>query len=244
MSTDYPGKWRFLTNPDYCSIYRVPNSIRRVNPEAYTPQLVLIGPLNHSLKSLAYKSLGDITNTKSTGYLNMEEYKKIYLEKFKQEVGDLAICMYRRIIEDDEAKIRECYSESTAWIKSPDFVEMILHNCVFVLQFILRTINKAREKTGDPLIDVPCLRITVKRDLILLENQLPYFILNKLFHTRVCRGRSFRELIIIYFGLNGKIDTNSKFSHFTDLYRCAHTETLKELTLGNYEQVDHMQSRP
>ncbi|KAL1206429.1 hypothetical protein V5N11_020794 [Cardamine amara subsp. amara] len=51
---------------------------------------------------------------------------------------------------------------------------------------------------------------------------------------------TFRKVIITYFGLVGKIDSNSKFSHFTDLNRCAGTETLKELTRGNYKHVRHM----
>ncbi|WZZ48545.1 hypothetical protein YC2023_048652 [Brassica napus] len=36
---------------EYCCFYRVPNWLRRVNPEAYTPQMLLLGPLQHS-KSL------------------------------------------------------------------------------------------------------------------------------------------------------------------------------------------------
>ena len=30
-----------------CCIYRVPNSFRKVRPEAYTPQLISIGPLHY-----------------------------------------------------------------------------------------------------------------------------------------------------------------------------------------------------
>jgi hypothetical protein len=34
-------------------IYRVPNRMRVVKPEAYTPKVVVIGPLHRSLKSTA-----------------------------------------------------------------------------------------------------------------------------------------------------------------------------------------------
>ncbi|CAL9240090.1 unnamed protein product, partial [Arabidopsis halleri] len=109
-----PGMWRFPRDPDLCCIYRVPNCLRQVNPEAYTPQLVLIGPLHHSLKSQALMSRGDITNTKSMGYLNMEELKKVYLVEFAQRVeGKKTIDGFRRIIEEDEDIIRASYSEST-----------------------------------------------------------------------------------------------------------------------------------
>ncbi|KFK35253.1 hypothetical protein AALP_AA5G261300 [Arabis alpina] len=227
-----PGMWRFPKNSEHCCIYRVPERLRRVNPEAYTPQLLLIGPLHHSLKSQALNSLGDITYTKLMGYLNMEEHKKIYLAEFAKRVdGKETIDGFKRIIEEDEDIIRASYSESTSWIESLEFVKMILHDSVFILEFLLRTYDKGAntEKTEDILMDEPCLQNTVHEDLILLENQLPYFILEKLFDpviTRLHQNLTFRELIVTYFGFQGKIGNNSKFKHFTDLFRCVRMETI------------------
>ncbi|CAA7024497.1 unnamed protein product [Microthlaspi erraticum] len=108
-----PGTWRFPKNPALCCIYRVPNCMRQVNPEAYTPQTVLIGPLHHSLKSKALKSRGDVTDTKSMDYLNMERHKKMYLAEFAKRMGggEKTIDGFRRTIEDNEEMIRESYSE-------------------------------------------------------------------------------------------------------------------------------------
>ncbi|KAJ4896270.1 hypothetical protein Rs2_23064 [Raphanus sativus] len=64
LSKTAPGVWRVPTNTDLCCIYRVPNCLRQVSPEAYTPQSVLIGPLHHSSKLKALNSHGDITNAK------------------------------------------------------------------------------------------------------------------------------------------------------------------------------------
>ncbi|VVB15006.1 unnamed protein product [Arabis nemorensis] len=192
--------WRFPTVPDKYCIYRGPQRLRRVNPEAYTPQLVLIGPLHHSLKSQALESLGDITKTTIMGYLNMEEYKKIYLAKFAERVdGENTIDGFRRIIEEDRERIRiydVYYKESRP---------------------------KETGKTGDLIVDDPCLHATVKEDLMLLENQLPYFILEKLFGPIVPRldpDQTFRNLILDYFGSRGKISDDSRFIHFTDMFRC------------------------
>ncbi|KAG7572641.1 hypothetical protein ISN44_As09g009970 [Arabidopsis suecica] len=235
----FPGMWRFPINPEICCIYRVPECLRSVNPEAYTPQVVLIGPLNQSIKYQAYRSLGDITNTKSTGYVNMEECKKIYLADFTRRVvgGKNTINGFIRMIKEDEERIRDSYSESTAWIESQEFVEMILHDCVFILELILRTFEIRREKRGDPIIDKPCLRVTIKGDLMLLENQLPYFILEKLFKPIFPR---IQELIIEYFKFEGKIGNESKFRHFTDLFRCVRVETLQELPPMEFNQIEHM----
>ncbi|EFH52818.1 hypothetical protein ARALYDRAFT_349109 [Arabidopsis lyrata subsp. lyrata] len=226
LNKQAPGMWLFPKNQKHCCIYRVPNSIRRVKPEAYTPQLLILGPLHHSSKSQALKSLGDITDTKSMGYLNMEEHKKIYLAEFARRVeGEKTIDGFRRIIEEDEEMIRASYSESTAWIESAIFVDMILHDSVFVLEFILRSSYE------------------VKEDLILLENQLPYFILEKLFDPIVptlTPHQTFRELVITHFDCQGKIGDNSKFRHFTDLVRLVRVETLPRLARGKYNPIEHM----
>ncbi|CAH8349930.1 unnamed protein product [Eruca vesicaria subsp. sativa] len=226
-----PGEWRSPTNPDLCCIYRVPNSMYQMSPEAYTPQLVLIGPLHHSLKSPAFKSRGNITNRKLMGYLNMEEQKKIYLAGFTRRFeGEKIIDTFRNIIKEDEVIIRASYSESTAWIESEDFVEMILQDSVFIIELMLRNYATEKDKIGDHLMDEPCLEITIKGDLILLENQLPYFILEKLFDPVVQTlnpNQTLCQLVINYFRRdleNTKICGQKKFRHFTDLVRCVRVE--------------------
>ncbi|KAF3575842.1 hypothetical protein DY000_02032126 [Brassica cretica] len=225
--------WRYPKNLDRCCIYRVPDCMREVKPEAYTPQLVLIGPLHRPLKFQALKALDrgdDITYTKSIDYLNMEQHKKYYLAAFAERFeGEEIIDGFRRMIEEEEEKIRESYSESTAWIKSSEFVEMVLHDSVFIIEFTLRFRVKGRKKIGDPLMDRGCFVNTLFKDLILLENLLPYFILEKLFDQivqRILPQKTFRDLIISFFNLQGKIGDDSKFRHFTDLQRL-------EMTLRN-----------
>ncbi|KAG2288023.1 hypothetical protein Bca52824_047627 [Brassica carinata] len=211
---------RYPKNLDCLCIYRVSNCMRKVKPEAYTPQLVLIGPLHLPLKFQALKALdrGDyITYTKSMDYLNMEKHKKYYLAAFAERFeGEEIIDGFRRMIEEEEVNIRESYSESTAWIKSSEFVEMVLHDSVFIIEFMLRFRVKGRKKIGDPLMDRGCFVNTLFEDLIFLENQLPYFILEKLFDQIVQR----------ILPQKSKIGDDSKFRHFTDLQRCVRVETL------------------
>ncbi|CAA7024499.1 unnamed protein product [Microthlaspi erraticum] len=239
LNKPVPGMWRFpKDHPALCCIYRVPNCMRQVNPQAYTPQIVLIGPLHRSLKSQALNYHGDIRNTKLMDYLNMERHKKIYLAEFAKRVGggEKIIDGLRRTIEEDEEMIRESYSESTAWIESPEFVEMILHDSVFILEFILRNYENEdadlSQKTGDPLMDEPCQGAMVRRDLGLLENQLPYFLLNKLFEPIIhtLADITFRELVMFIFYFTDMIGADSTFRHFTDLSRRFRVETLP----GNY----------
>jgi hypothetical protein len=241
----FPGMWQFPKDPDKCCIYRVPGRLRSVNAEAYTPQLVIIGPLHHHMKTQALRSLGDITNTKSMGYLNLEAHKKIYLAKLAERFdGNETIDGFRRTIEEDEERIRESYSESTTWIESSEFVEMILLDSVFILEFLLRmSFGILGRRTGDPLIDDPCLTVTIYSDLKLLENQLPYFILHNLFHPifpRVIPNKTFRGLIVVCFGDEHKIGDDSNFSHFTDLTRCVRVESLQGHAQQVFKPLQHM----
>ncbi|KAF3560040.1 hypothetical protein F2Q69_00014526 [Brassica cretica] len=109
----YPAMRRYPKNLDCLCIYRVSNCMRKVKPEAYTPQLVLIGPLHLPLKFQALKALdrGDyITYTKSMDYLNMEKHKKYYLAAFAERFdGEEIIDGFRRMIEEEEVNIRESY---------------------------------------------------------------------------------------------------------------------------------------
>ncbi|KAF8110806.1 hypothetical protein N665_0079s0118 [Sinapis alba] len=231
LSKTVLGVWKVPSNTDLCCIYRVPNCLRRVSPEAYTPQSVLIGPLHHSLKLQALKSRGDITNAKLMDYLNMEEHKKFYLREFEKRLqGKKTIDGFKRVIKEDEDMIRASYLESTAWIKSREFVEIILHDSVFILEFMLRLSVTGNEKIGDPLIDEPCLAQEINRDFILLENQIPFFILEKLFGpiVLILRNKTFHELTITHFEFLGKMGSDARFRHFTDLLRCVRVETVPD----------------
>ncbi|XP_057958669.1 UPF0481 protein At3g47200-like [Malania oleifera] len=97
-------------------IYRVPKRLRYVNEEAYTPQIVSIGPLHHGKESL----------------LAMEEVKLRYLDKFLVCTNMiLETCVEE--IKKLEASARDCYSESTK-LTSDEFVKMMLIDGSFIIE--------------------------------------------------------------------------------------------------------------
>jgi hypothetical protein len=104
-----PAQW-----PE-CCIYRIPKKLRKVNKEVYIPKLVSIGPFHHRQEELK----------------NMEIQKLRYLREFcyrtrkKQE-------RLASITEDNEVKIRHCYSE-TFELSSKEFVNMVLLDGVFII---------------------------------------------------------------------------------------------------------------
>ncbi|KAL1211193.1 hypothetical protein V5N11_032658 [Cardamine amara subsp. amara] len=178
FATEIPDLWPSSLSDEHCCIYRVPNQLRRVNPYAYTPQMLLISPLHHSKKAQALEL--SKTDSRYLDYLNMEIHKKRYLNGFANMYGDQTIDMFKKLIEREKL-IRESYSESTDWIKSQEFVEMMLLNSMFILKFFIRIGNRNINKKGDILFEEPCLVTTIFEDLMLLENQLPFVLLTRLY---------------------------------------------------------------
>ncbi|VVB00836.1 unnamed protein product [Arabis nemorensis] len=222
--SEVPFLWPYSVNNNYRCIYRVPCRLKRVNPEAYTPQMLLIGPFHHSKKTELSK-----TDSRYLDYMKMEKHKKKYLENIELRYGNQTVEEFRRIIKRDEEFIRACYAESTEWINSHDFVEMMLHDSVFILVFFKLYGPQYLEKTGDFLFDEPCHQNTIFEDLILLDNQLPYTLLENLFepfYTKHEANVTFRNMILKGFNIQEKIKRETKFLHFTDLCRCVRVETL------------------
>uniref|UniRef100_A0A2N9G7B7 Uncharacterized protein n=1 Tax=Fagus sylvatica TaxID=28930 RepID=A0A2N9G7B7_FAGSY len=153
-----PAQW-----PE-CCIYRVPKRLRQINNEAYTPKLISIGPFHHGKDELK----------------EMEMLKVRYFKDFCYRTGkcqkDLA-----SVIEDNEVKIRHCYAENFD-ISSEDFVKMVLLDSAFIIEFFLKLMLdvEEREYKNDYISSKPWLSSNIAEDLILLENQLPLFILEEL----------------------------------------------------------------
>ncbi|EOA27001.1 hypothetical protein CARUB_v10023096mg [Capsella rubella] len=234
-SVEVSGIWPSSFSKEYCCIYRVPNRLRRVNPEAYTPQMLLLGPLQHSKKAKALElSKNDL---RYLDYMNMELHKKKYLNAIANKYGEKIVDDLSSIIKTNEKFIRESYAESTEWIKSQEFVEMILLDSVFILAFFIQTattrkINKKEEilvHEEDILFQKPCFITTILEDLILLENQLPYVLLeelSELFILNLKIRETFRDIILRAFRLEGEVKEGMNFRHFTDLFRRIRVETL------------------
>jgi hypothetical protein len=142
-----------------CCIYKVPKQLRKVNEEANTPKLVSIGPFHHSKVELR-----DMKKHK-------HRYFKHFLNRTQKSPNDLL-----KIIKDNEIKIRHCYSEDCG-LKSHGFVETILLDAIFIIELFLKT----SKKEPDYILSKPWLVNYLLYDLILLENQLPFFVLEKLY---------------------------------------------------------------
>ncbi|KAL9342993.1 hypothetical protein Peur_063424 [Populus x canadensis] len=195
-----------------CCIYRVPYSIRNIKPKAYTPQLISIGPIHHGINS---------------GLEGMEKQKVIYYKEFterpymdEEKIGNLV-----RRIQKKEDVIRASYLMDLTGINSPDFIQMIFLDAVFIIEFLQDSNDDRGPKTLEPW-----MIFEIREDLMLLENQLPFFVIQEIY-DEVNSARQESESLpllnvaAIHFGkytFSKENQTDSSFekiSHFTDLLR-------------------------
>ncbi|KAK0581090.1 hypothetical protein LWI29_009945 [Acer saccharum] len=211
-----------------CCIYKVPIDLRNIKEEAYTPHIISIGPFHYGKKEL----------------MDMEKQKKRYIRIFSERKGKEKLVEMKSYIKSREQNIRNCYYEQpfykskskSDWIlrklcnDHDKFVEMILYDVVFIIELFLRH----HWEVVDFLLEKPRYKNTIKRDLQLLENQLPYFFLNKLYDLATkgfdtYKGSSYKDPPFL--SVSCKFFRDDDFSgvceplsskdvkHFTDLRR-------------------------
>ncbi|KDP35990.1 hypothetical protein JCGZ_08385 [Jatropha curcas] len=146
---------------DECCIYRVPDRLRQ-NDKAYTPRVVCIGPFHHAQKNLEA----------------MEEHKFRYLQDFLQ-LSEINLEDYIKFVGENEDRLRNCYAENIK-LNSYDFVKMILLDAIFVIMILLKFSFIELQDKSDRVCNKPWLIRDIRFDLLLLENQIPFFVLEDL----------------------------------------------------------------
>ncbi|KAJ6971983.1 hypothetical protein NC653_032518 [Populus alba x Populus x berolinensis] len=218
------------------NIYSVPDALRESNEAIYTPQKVSIGPIHHGKEHLQ----------------PMNKKKKSYLKEFGSRVGETSeqhVKFLQKIsntIKLQEENIRQCYEDGSHKVAESDpFVKMVLLDAVFILEYLLR--NKDSKKyEDDSLLSRSGLRFRIRQDLLLLENQLPFFILEKLYdHLRQDGKGSYNSFLnLAYDYLNRynkspyKPSDNKEILHFTNLVRSSlsfnHPDLRSDEPIGNF----------
>ncbi|OEL30049.1 hypothetical protein BAE44_0008933 [Dichanthelium oligosanthes] len=168
------------------TIFRVPAHVRDANKELYEPRLVSIGPYYRGREALR----------------TMEQHKWRYLRELLNEHHPrISLADIVGVVRDVEQKARCCYSERTDILAAAaahgaplggeiedeqsrrvipgadDFGEMLLLDGCFVLQFFSKWHNEEQDELCDVGWGLPLLQ----SDLLLLENQIPFFVLEALF---------------------------------------------------------------
>ncbi|KAB1222079.1 hypothetical protein CJ030_MR2G028802 [Morella rubra] len=145
-------------------IYKVPAVMRGVERKAFQPSIMSIGPYHHGVERLQVQ---EELKRKFVGRLfDQSRENGVKFEIVKSAMGKL----------EEEARI--CYSEEID-LKSEEFVNMMLVDGCFIVE-LFREVWQQGLEHQIPFIKRWMLPV-LRRDFIMLENQLPLFVLNKLF---------------------------------------------------------------
>ncbi|KAJ4868812.1 Uncharacterized protein Rs2_48579 [Raphanus sativus] len=146
-----------------CCIYKVPNKLRRLNPDAYSPRFMSIGPFHHGKEELQA----------------MEEYKYRYLHSFLTRTS-FSLEQLVGVARTWEENARSCYAEDVE-LNSDEFVKMLVVDGSFLVEFILRYGYHGLRGENDRIYGKPWMITDVFHDIVLIENQLPFFVVKSLF---------------------------------------------------------------
>jgi hypothetical protein len=158
------GLWRNAARSSY-SIYKVTLRFEENNGSWYSPRIVSIGPyhyhdekLNRDYKYRCLSSFQSRTRVKGVGLGD-------YMEKLRPR----------------ESEARQCYSREIDLNNPGEFLEMMVVDASFILELFYQFQDPGLLETDDPLALLTWRLPYFYEDLLLLENQIPFFVLQDLF---------------------------------------------------------------
>ncbi|XP_028802472.1 UPF0481 protein At3g47200-like [Neltuma alba] len=146
-----------------CCIYWVPIRLRHLKPESYTPKVVLIGPFQYGNERLQ----------------GMERHKQILFKGFSQRaISSLDDLVH--LAKHLEPKVRASYSESINFTEQ-ELVKLTLMDAGFIIELFIMS-YEMDELHNDAKLSLKWLLGSILHDLLLFQNQLPFFVIEELFN--------------------------------------------------------------
>jgi hypothetical protein len=153
------------------SIFSVPKTLISFKPEAYIPQLIALGPYHHQRLEL----------------FEMEHYKLTSAKRLQKNIQPIKFCHLVNHIAESDSTLRACYHrflefdrETLAWIFAIDTSFLLEYlqtysaktegSLMRVSSKMAHLIDYTRRKTA---------HYAILRDIIMLENQIPLFLLRE-----------------------------------------------------------------
>ncbi|CAA7058676.1 unnamed protein product [Microthlaspi erraticum] len=152
-------------------IFMIPQSLKKIHHKGYIPELVSIGPYHHNADHLKM----------------IQEQKHRFLNLFLDNATEKGVTKtdLGNKIKGIENVIRSSYSDDkiVGKLNQDQLIDMMLLDGCFVLMlFFFDASRVSREKSpDDQILNTPYILPTIRSDLLLLENQVPFILLETLF---------------------------------------------------------------
>ncbi|KAM1454181.1 hypothetical protein FF1_003687 [Malus domestica] len=185
-----------------CCIFKAPQWLVEVNGQTYHPHIVSIGPYHHGKPDLEM----------------MQQHKWRYLRDLLARTPPTGSTLadYLQLVAFKEEDIRGCYSETRKLSKS-ELVQMMVLDGLFIIEIFFRVERLSeRDPCVDPddaIFNLKWLLPKLMLDLLRLENQIPFFVLEMLFN----QSKPSRPNSDEYSSLS---KASLKFFNFAVLQRC------------------------
>ncbi|KAI3991483.1 hypothetical protein MKX01_006785 [Papaver californicum] len=168
----------------------------------------------------------------------------LVLPKKKKEVVGVSLERLEEAMKALERRTRECYSETFNYINSEDFVQMMVMDGCFIIKLLLLYYkyyyeDGLQEPVNDPIFKARWMLRSLQRDLLMLQNQLPFFVLQELFNLTSCAEQhnvSLVELALRFFNpiiprelmnMDDLIEADIVYDHLLCLFRGSFITSLK-----------------
>ncbi|XP_051114148.1 UPF0481 protein At3g47200 [Andrographis paniculata] len=196
-----------------CSIFKVPQSFIDVNGRCYQPHIVSVGPFHRGdprlkmIEEHKWRFLGGLLKRTAAKGLNLENYLEA--------------------VQPLESQARDCYSTAID-LSADEFVELLVLDGCFVIELFRKFAGVVAFDADDPLLSLSWIYSFFLRDLIRLENQIPLFILQRLFDLTLISESSPNLVNLILKFFNNALQRSDEFvnsrrnvtgKHLLDLLR-------------------------
>lgn len=157
------------------SIFRVPSHISQIHPVAYQPKMVSLGPYHHD----------------DPRFRAMEEHKLRAVFYFTTSNPNKNVSHYAQKLREIASQAMDFYDQlEEKWKDAERFSQLMLIDGCFLLQMLIThhgALPSAPIPGKDPLFGPHGMTYNfpvIRRDMLLLENQIPFTVLVKLLATQ------------------------------------------------------------
>ncbi|KAJ0702126.1 hypothetical protein HanPI659440_Chr14g0525841 [Helianthus annuus] len=147
------------TNECSPSIYKAPSTLRNLSPSSFKPRVVSIGPLHNKDENLK----------------RFEGQKAAYVHDlvYRSESSTQTLTACAQTVASKLEKIKGCYADMKSYkYNDNELTEMMVMDACFILEFINKISTGSNLRLQDQYIPY---------DLVLLENQIPFFVLQGIY---------------------------------------------------------------
>ncbi|KAJ6776843.1 hypothetical protein OIU74_000922 [Salix koriyanagi] len=156
-----------LIMSDKCCIFRVPPILRRHRESAYIPNAFSIGPWHRNLPLM--ESTEKIKLKYLKGLLSRESKSGVTLKELYDSTKEI------------EKEARSCYAEPIDDAEE-DFVRILVIDGCFLIELFRKDNDDSLREKDDPIFNMAFMMQCLYHDLILVENQIPWLVLEHLFN--------------------------------------------------------------